>query len=113
MDLYEFRKEYIRNELGIGKDFGRVYAFIDFGNVNKWFEKDRQNYDRKPLLANQQLSIDIEKLKEFADIFSDDVRFYYGHNNKNTKSLSFIRKARYVFGKRRVFTKPIQKLNII
>ena len=41
MNLCEFKKEYIRGELNINKDFGRIYAFIDFANVNKWFEKDR------------------------------------------------------------------------
>ena len=61
-------------------------------------------------MENQKLFIDVEKLKAFANIFSDDVRFYYGHNSKDVKSLSFIRKARYIFGKHRVFIKPVQRI---
>jgi hypothetical protein len=110
MNLYEFKKEYVRQELGISESFGQILSFIDFGNVNYWFEEDRQDYDHNTLAEDQKLGVDIEKLKEFTALFSRDARFYYGHDRKNPKSLGFIRKARRVFGKHRVFTKPIQKI---
>lgn len=110
MDLHEFKKEYVRQELGIDEDFGRIRAFIDFGNVNHWFEEDRQDHEHKALAENQKLVIDVEKLKEFTDLFAQDIRFYYGHDSQKQESLGFIRKARYVFGKHRTFTKPMQKI---
>lgn len=109
MDLEEFKKQYVSNELGINEDFNPVYSFVDFANVNKWFEKDRQDSDRKVLAENQMLVVDIEKLKEFASIFSEDIRFYYGHHSNDFKSLSFIRAARHIFNRSRVLTKPVQK----
>jgi len=36
MDLYEFKQKHIRESLGINDDFGIIYTFIDFANVNHW-----------------------------------------------------------------------------
>lgn len=110
MDLQEFKKECVRQELGIANDFSEIIAFIDFGNVNYWFEEDRQTHDYIELASNEKFYIDIEKLKEFLDLFSKDIRFYYGHDPKNNGSFGFIRKAKYTFGKSRVFTKAMQKI---
>ena len=110
MDLQEFKKEYIDQELGINKSFEPIYSFIDFANVDKWFERDRQNPDRKTLAENQKLAINIEKLKDFASIFSNDIRFYYGHYINDPKSLSFIKAARHIFNRNKILTKPVQKI---
>lgn len=110
MDLQEFKKEYVRRELEITDDFSQIISFLDFGNVNYWFEEDRQTHDYVELESDKKLCIDIEKLNDFLSIFSKDVRFYYGHDPQNSKSLGFIRKARAVFGKNRVFTKAMQKI---
>lgn len=110
MDLETLRKQYIRGELEISKDYGRIFSFIDFGNVNKWFAKDTQDWDNRLLSENQRLTIDIEKLKNFADIFSDRTRCYYGYNPKNEKSVGFSYAMRKIFGKRNFIDKDIQKI---
>lgn len=34
-------QEYKLQQLGITKEkFGRIYSFVDFGNVNHWYEND-------------------------------------------------------------------------
>lgn len=110
MDLQEFKKQYVQQELGINESFGNIHVFIDFGNVNHWFEEDRQDHENNPLKDSEKLGINLRKLKEFADLFSRDSRFYYGHDRQNLKSFGFIRVARDIFGKYRVFTKQIQKI---
>lgn len=110
MDLQKFKKEYVQTELGISEKFGKIFTFIDFGNVNYWFEEDRQTHDYVALKDDEKLSINILKLKEFASIFSSDIRFYYGNDLVNKKSLWFIQKAQEIFKKDRVFTKSMQKI---
>jgi len=110
MNLQEFKKQYVQQELGINENFGKIHVFIDFGNVNHWFEEDRQDHDNSLLKNNEKLVINLRKLKEFVDLFSLDSRFYYGHDRQNLKSIGFIRVARDIFGKYRVFTKQIQKI---
>jgi uncharacterized LabA/DUF88 family protein len=110
MDLSELKKEYVINqELGIDATYGRVLVVIDFGNVNYWFEEDRQDADNRLLADDEKLSIDLPKLKDFASLLTEHVRFYYGHDPQND-SLRFITAAKHIFGKSRVFTKPIQKV---
>lgn len=110
MDLNELKKEYIIvQELGIDASYGRILVIIDFGNVNYWFEADRQDAENKVLADDEKLSIDLPKLKDFTALLSDHVRFYYGHDPQND-SLKFITAAKRIFGKSRVFTKPIQKV---
>src|SRR3989344_1213886 len=102
MDLKDFK---LKN-LGIDKaQFGRIFSFIDFGNVNYWYEKDRRNWDDKDLSENQKLIVDIEKLASFLNSFSNKERFYYGLDNKNQKSIHLVAKARKFFITN---TKPIQ-----
>lgn len=111
MDMQEFKKEYIQTELGITKEkFERVFSFIDFGNVNHWFEEDRQDSDHNTLPHTEKFNIDLQKLKEFTAFFSDDQRFYYGYDPQNSGSFGFIMKAKEIFEKKRVFTKHIQKI---
>lgn len=111
MDAAAFKKKYIlETELGIDvHKLGRVLSIIDFGNVNHWFEQDRQDADNKLLAEDEKLSISLAGLHDFASFFSDNTRFYYGHD-RNDHSLGFIMAAKNVFGKNRVFTKQIQKI---
>jgi len=108
MDLETFKKQYIREELGISEEYGTIFSFIDFGNVNNWFRDDRHNSDDTLLGKNERLAIDLEKLKTFLSVFSSDIRFYYGHEPTNQGSMSFLYKTKAVYGKARTFTKPIQ-----
>lgn len=110
MDLQDLKKQVIYSELEITKDYGRIFSFIDFSNVNKWFEHDNQDWNNKLLADNEKLSIDLEKLKSFGDIFSERVRIYYGEDPKNEKSLNFTYATRKIFGKRDVMTKDLQKI---
>lgn len=108
MDLPELKKQLIREELGITNEFGRIITFVDFANVNNWFREDRQSIDDTLLKENQKIVIDLDGLYAFLKLFSDDVRFYYGHDPSSTGSMSFLYKTKSVFGKGRTFTKPIQ-----
>ena len=110
MNLQDLKKKTIRDALKIEDSFGYILVFIDFANVNYWFEEDQYDSDNNVLAENEKLVIDIQKLKEFADIFSSDVRFYYGHDSENKKSIGFLIATRKIYGKMRVFTKPIQKV---
>ncbi|MBL8029776.1 MAG: NYN domain-containing protein [Candidatus Doudnabacteria bacterium] len=95
------------NKLGIDRSkFGRIFSFIDYGNVNYWFRQDRKDKDEKDLQLNQNLIIDIEKLADFLNLFSSQKRFYYGFNNRKQQSWHLpIKAAKCGFIK---ITKPIQ-----
>ena len=110
MDLFDLKKQIVRQELGIVEEYGRILSFIDFGNVNYWFEDDRQDDEGIQLADNERLVIDLEKLKDFSSLFSIDTRFYYGHNPSSLGSMAFNRASKAVFGRSRVFTKPIQNV---
>jgi len=111
MDLREFKIKTTRDTLGISAEtFPRIIAFIDFANVNKWFERDEFAEDGTLLPADQRLSIDLQKLKYFLYIFAEDARFYYGTDNDNIRSGKFMGAARHIFGDKSVFTKPVQKI---
>lgn len=107
MNIKEFQKNEIKKQLGFDDEkFSNVFMFIDFGNVNKWFDGDKK-FKNRIIEKNQKISIDLEKLKQFTDYFSEHIRFYYGHDQN---SLKFLGKAKYVFGENKVFTKSIQKI---
>jgi len=109
MDLQEFKKQNICQQLEISVDgFPRIVTFIDFANVDHWFDEDPYDLDGRALSDNQQIGIELEKLKDFLNCFSEDIRFYYGHDPANIGSLAFNRVAKYIFGQHRVFTKRIQ-----
>jgi len=68
MNLQDF---YITS-LGINKEaFGKIYTFVDFGNVNYWYEKDIRDDNDVDLKPNQKLIVDIKKLAEFLNLFSE------------------------------------------
>jgi uncharacterized LabA/DUF88 family protein len=111
MDPRDLKIKTIRDTLGIAAEqFPRITAFIDFANVDHWFDNDQYDLDGKALPANQRIAIDLQKLKEFLDCFCEDARFYYGHDPLNSGSMAFNRAAKYIFGKHRVFTKRIQQV---
>jgi uncharacterized LabA/DUF88 family protein len=108
VDITEFKKQYVKNELQINESYGRVLAIIDFGNVNYWFESDRQDSENKALADYEKLKIDLQGLKDFSSIFSQDVRFYYGSDRNKPGSVNFITVVKNIFGRSRVFSKQIQ-----
>lgn len=111
MDLQEFKNYNIRQKTGIDEEkFGKIFVFIDFANVDKWFAEDIRDLDNNILENNKKLSIDLEKLLVFIKYFSGNARFYYGHNPQNINSLKFLGKTKYIFGDNMVFTKPIQQV---
>jgi len=71
MDLTELKKQFIKDYLGIDEGFGKIFSFVDFGNVNNWFKKDRQDWDNKLIDENEKIDIDIDKLKDFSNSFSN------------------------------------------
>lgn len=110
MDFQEFKTKVIKQKLGIeDSKFGKIFSFIDFGNVNNWFSEDRM-WDNKTIGEKEKISIDIEKLFDFSKYFSAQQRFYYGHDPKNSGSMKFLGKTKYVFGENQVFTKAIQQI---
>ena len=77
MNIDQAAKEVlIKGDLGIGDEYGRILTIIDFGNVDYWFDEDRQDSDNNPLAEDQKLVIDLDKLKSFCSLFSDHIRFY-------------------------------------
>lgn len=88
--------------------FGKIYSFIDFGNVNYWYEKDERDSDGNIIEADAKLVIGLQKLADFSHLFSERSRFYYGFDPRNSKSVGFIDKTRFYFDK--TITKPIQKI---
>ena len=103
MDLQEF----ILKNLEIDKqEYGRIFSFVDFGNVNYWYEKDRRDWDDNLLKENQKLTINIEKLAHFLNLFSEQKRFYYGWHMRIKSSWHIV-----VWAEKKGFikiTKPIQ-----
>lgn len=91
MDLQEFKSYNIRQKTGINEEkFGKVFVFIDFANVDKWFAEDIRDWDNNILGNDKKLSIDLEKLFDFTRCFSNHVRYYYGHNPQKINSLKFL-----------------------
>jgi uncharacterized LabA/DUF88 family protein len=111
MDLEEFKAKTIQERTGIDLgEYSPIFSFIDFGNVNYWFENDNRDGDGNLLSEDKKLMIDLDKLYDFANVFSMSSRFYYGLNPKKRNSVGFIDAARHAFGKRKVITKPIQQI---
>ncbi len=93
--------------IGLEKDkFGKIYSFVDFGNVNYWFDKDQKDWEGNVLTDDQKLIVDIKKLSEFLDLFSEEKRFYYGLDRRMKKSWHIVIKAEKNGFKK--ITKPIQ-----
>ncbi len=103
MDLQDLKLK----TLGIDKaKFGRIFCFVDYGNVNYWYEKDERDADGTTLAAGHKLIVDIEKLAVFVSSFTEQKRFYYGWDERKKSSWHLSIKAeRCGFIKN---TKPIQ-----
>ena len=108
MDISEFKNNFIKEELKINESYGRILTFLDFGNINYWFEKDRQDSENKVLMPDEKLVINLQGLKDFTSIFSQDTRFYYGSDKNKIGSVNFISVIKNIFGRNRVFSKQIQ-----
>ena len=106
MEQTEFKRQFVRSEIGVNETYGCVHSYIEFGNVTYWFSDDRQDADRNAIPADHMLAVDLEGLKKFADMIGEDTRFYYGH--PPGKDTAFLMKSKHVFGKHRVFTKEIR-----
>lgn len=103
MDLNELKLQ----DLGIDKSlFGKIYTFVDFGNVNRWFNKDVWGWDDYKLVDDEKLIIDIEKMACFIELFSEKKFFYYGFNKSDEASLHMTVTARR--NRFTARTKPIQ-----
>lgn len=111
MDLSELKKQFIKDEIGITKDYGRIFSFIDFSNVNRWFERDNQDWNNTLIKEDERITIDIDKLKAFSDIFSLKTKLYYGEDSRKAKSLSFTNALRIIFDCKNVVTKDLQRIN--
>ena len=110
MDLQELKKQFVCGELEITSEHGRIFSFVDFSNVNKWFENDDQDWNNKLIADDEKIMIDLQKLKTFAGLFSERTRVYYGEDPKSAGSLSFTYVLRKIFGKRNIVTKDLQKI---
>jgi len=101
------QQEFTLKSLEIDKEkFGRIFSFVDFGNVNYWYEKDERDWEGKLLSKEQKLMVDIEKLASFLNLFSEQKRFYYGWHNRIKRSWHII-----IWAQKNGFvkiTKPIQ-----
>ncbi|MFA5715079.1 MAG: NYN domain-containing protein [Candidatus Paceibacterota bacterium] len=106
MNLEEFKKVSITESLGISEDFGTIYSFVDFGNVDFWFEKDTRDGDGNILDVDKKLTIGLEKLANFSKLFSKRSRFYFGMDTNNRKSVGFVDASRKYFDN--TITKPVQ-----
>jgi uncharacterized LabA/DUF88 family protein len=110
MELQDLKKEYVRDELSIDDNFGRIFCFVDFANVNNWFAEDTQDWDNKLLAEDEKLEINLRGLKEFSDILGVRTRIYYGEDPHSEGSKGFTYILRKVFGKRNVVTKDLQRI---
>lgn len=106
MKLEDYQSDLILKGLGIDGSFGEIYSFIDFGNVDFWFEEDMRDGDSIILPPDKKLNIHLEKLAGFSKLFSKRSRFYYGMNINNKKSVGFVDFSRRYFDN--TITKPIQ-----
>jgi len=103
MNLDEFKLQ----TLGIDKDkFQKIYTFVDFGNVNYWFKKDRRGFEGEMLNENKKIVVRIEKLSQFINLFAEQKRFYYGLDKRKKSTWHITRLAKdHGF---KVVKKPIQ-----
>jgi len=71
MDFESFKNEYLREELEIDqKKFGQIFCFLDFGNINHWFENDQRSSDGRALSFGEKWSVDLERLSILTSRFS-------------------------------------------
>ena len=68
--------------LGIDKEkFGRIFTFVDYGNVNYWYDKDRRDWDNNQLtenkkligiLTNRDLRFEIDRSKKISELMTKE-----------------------------------------
>ena len=67
MDLQEFKKQNVCQQLEISSDkFSRIIAFVDFANVDHWFDEDLYNLEGQVLSNNQKIAITLNKYEELS-----------------------------------------------
>jgi len=88
------------------EQYGKIFTFIDFGNVNNWYTNDVWEWNENKLSKDEMLYVDLIKLANFCDLFSHKKFYYYGFDSEKKISLHLIIKARKHGFK--VVTKPIQ-----
>jgi uncharacterized LabA/DUF88 family protein len=87
--------EFKLNTLGINMDeFGKIFGFVDFGNVNHWFDKDRYDIAGRLMNENEFLIVDIEKMGSFLNLFCEKKLFYYGFDSAHKQSWHIHKKAK-------------------
>lgn len=103
------QNDFILQNLGIDKNgLGKIFGFVDFGNVNKWYDKDMAPFsDGRVIQAGQKVIVDIEKLGKFMDLFATKKFFYYGIDQRKPAGRYIINKADKV-GRFKISTKVIQ-----
>ena len=80
--------------------FAKIVAFVDYGDVNFWYDKDQRDWKGNTLPENHKLIVDIEKLSRFTSSFCSEKRFYYGWNPRKMGNWHIVIKAeRYGFVK--------------
>ena len=78
MDLIDFKSQYSFFDKSI---FGRIYIFVDFGNVRPW-AKDLWPIENKFRLCQE---IDIAKLSDLCNLVNPERKiFYYGYFKERT-----------------------------
>jgi uncharacterized LabA/DUF88 family protein len=90
MDLEELKRNYY---LFDPKPFGRIFVFVDFGNVRPWAKEFWPEENKYRICVE----IDIEKLSQFCDLVTPITKFfYYGYfgGAKYNGSIYRIDKAR-------------------
>ena len=108
MGLGAFKKESIKNVLQLDDSFGRVFSFVDFANVNNWFNDDNQTWDRQTLKEDESLEIYLKGLKEFSDYYSQRTLIYYGQDPNNLGSVNFTNLLNGIFNRKNVVIKNLQ-----
>ena len=73
MDIADFKRQYY---LFDPKDFGRIFVFIDFGNLRPW----AKNFWPEENKFRISVEIDIDKLASICNLLNPVSKFfYYGH----------------------------------
>lgn len=82
------------SRIGIDKEkLGRIFTFVDYGNVNYWYDRDERDWEGNQLKENEKLIVDIGKLSSFISDFTLQKRFYYGWNPRRKPSWHIAIKA--------------------
>ena len=76
------------------REFGRIFAFVDYGNAQHWYDDDRRKSDDSRLQPDEIFYVDVVKLGEFLDRFVEQKRFYYGHIVSKPATLHIIKKIK-------------------